>query len=78
MDSRLTLAPTDMRQRYNTASVYFDWALHEGQPGTYTASGVFDLALFLQVAKEAGMFIIAVGRTRNVFSESKLLTAVNM
>ena len=57
-----------MEGRYNAASVYFDWALLEGQPGTYTASGVFDLALFLQVAKEAGMFIIAVSvRTRKYF-----------
>jgi beta-galactosidase GanA len=56
-----------MWRRYNAASVYFDWALLEGQPGTYTASGVFDLALFLQVAKEAGMFIIAVSSNSNVF-----------
>jgi hypothetical protein len=52
---------TDFWVRYNAASVYFDWALMEGQEGVYNSAGVFDIGLFLQVAKEAGIFIIAVG-----------------
>ena len=44
---------------YNAVSVYWDWALLEGEQGSYSASGVFDVGLFLQVAKEAGIYIIA-------------------
>ncbi|KAK3620175.1 hypothetical protein LTR56_023569 [Elasticomyces elasticus] len=44
---------------YNAASVYWDWALLEGQQGDYSASGVFDVGLFLDLAKQAGMYIIA-------------------
>jgi beta-galactosidase GanA len=51
---------TDILQSYNAASIYWDWALLEGQQGNYMASGVFDIDLFLQAAKEAGMYIIAV------------------
>jgi hypothetical protein len=52
---------TDFQDRYNAASVYFDWALMEGQEGVYNSAGVFDIGQFMQVAKEAGIFIIAVG-----------------
>jgi beta-galactosidase GanA len=49
-------------------SAYWDWALLEGQQGNYTASGVFDIGLFLQVAKEAGVYIIAVSSCPNPLS----------
>lgn len=44
---------------YNAASAYLHWALIEGKQGEYLSSGVFDIETFLQVAKEAGVYIIA-------------------
>ncbi|THC91551.1 hypothetical protein EYZ11_008991 [Aspergillus tanneri] len=43
---------------FNTASVYFDWALLEGKPGDYRADGIFSPEPFFDAAKEAGIYII--------------------
>lgn len=43
----------------NCVSFYVDWALVEGQPGVYTAEGIFALEPFFDAAKEAGIYLIA-------------------
>ncbi|KAF7861742.1 uncharacterized protein EAF02_010696 [Botrytis sinoallii] len=44
---------------FNTISFYVDWALLEGNPGHYTADGVFAFEPFFDAAKEAGIYLIA-------------------
>ena len=44
---------------YNTIDVYFPWNYHELEPGTWNFQGQRDAAAFLQMAKEAGLWVIA-------------------
>jgi beta-galactosidase GanA len=44
---------------FSEVSFYSDWALLEGQPGVYTADGIFALEPFFQAAQEAGIYLIA-------------------
>ncbi|CAG8954507.1 hypothetical protein HYFRA_00004420 [Hymenoscyphus fraxineus] len=44
---------------FNCVSFYVDWALLEGQPGTYSAEGIFALEPFFEAAKEAGIYLLA-------------------
>ncbi|KAM3086216.1 hypothetical protein ACMFMF_000170 [Clarireedia jacksonii] len=44
---------------FNTVSFYVDWALLEGNPGHYTAEGVFAWEPFFNAASEAGIYLIA-------------------
>jgi beta-galactosidase GanA len=44
---------------FNTVSFYVDWALLEGNPGHYTAEGVFAWPPFFDAASEAGIYLIA-------------------
>ena len=45
---------------YTGASFYIDWALLEGKPGNFSATGVFDLKPFFDAASEAGIYLLAV------------------
>lgn len=45
---------------YNCVSFYTDWALLEGEPGVYREDGIFALDKFMESAKEAGIYLIAV------------------
>lgn len=45
---------------YTGVSFYVDWALLEGDPGTFTAEGVFDLDPFFEAATQAGIYLLAV------------------
>lgn len=44
---------------FNCISFYVDWALLEGKQGDYRADGIFALEPFFEVAKEAGIYLIA-------------------
>lgn len=44
---------------FNAVSFYSDWALLEGQPGNYTAEGVFAFEPFFEAAQQAGIYLIA-------------------
>lgn len=44
---------------YNGVSFYTDWALLEGQRGTFTAEGVFSLDPFFEAASETGIYLLA-------------------
>ncbi|KAK7967543.1 beta-galactosidase extracellular, partial [Apiospora aurea] len=44
---------------FNTVSFYVDWALLEGNPGQFTAEGVFALEPFFEASQEAGLWLIA-------------------
>ncbi|RYO73729.1 hypothetical protein DL766_005229 [Monosporascus sp. MC13-8B] len=44
---------------YNGVSFYVDWALHEGNPGHFTAEGVFAWEPFFDAAAEAGIYLLA-------------------
>ena len=44
---------------FNCVSFYVDWALLEGNPGHYSAEGIFDLQPFLDAAKDAGIYLLA-------------------
>ncbi|KAI1326000.1 glycoside hydrolase family 35 protein [Xylariaceae sp. FL0255] len=44
---------------YTGVSFYVDWALLEGNPGHFSAEGVFAYEPFFQAAKEAGIYLIA-------------------
>jgi beta-galactosidase GanA len=44
---------------YNGVSFYINWALLEGQQGTYRASGIFALEPFFEAASEAGIYLLA-------------------
>ncbi|KAK0272524.1 hypothetical protein LTR91_006161 [Friedmanniomyces endolithicus] len=44
---------------YNGVSFYVDWALLEGKPGVFNASGVFDLEPFFDAASTAGIYLLA-------------------
>lgn len=44
---------------YSGVSFYVDWALLEGQRGTFTAEGVFALEPFFDAASQAGIYLLA-------------------
>jgi len=44
---------------YTGVSFYVDWALLEGNPGHFTAEGVFALEPFFEAATEAGIYLLA-------------------
>jgi beta-galactosidase GanA len=44
---------------FNAVSFYTHWALLEGEPGVYNASGVFALEPFFEAASTAGIYLIA-------------------
>ncbi|KAI8064245.1 putative beta-galactosidase [Gongronella butleri] len=43
----------------NTASIYFYWGYHSPAPGVYDFTGIRDIELCLQMAKEAGVSVIS-------------------
>lgn len=42
----------------NTVSTYVFWNVHEPKPGTYDFSGQYDVAAFIQMAQEEGLYVI--------------------
>ncbi|KAL9619062.1 MAG: hypothetical protein Q9160_006317 [Pyrenula sp. 1 TL-2023] len=44
---------------YSGVSFYVDWALLEGQRGSFTADGVFALEPFFDAASQAGIYLLA-------------------
>jgi beta-galactosidase GanA len=44
---------------YNAVTVYFDWDYQSPSPGVYDFSGVRDMNLFLNMAQQAGLYVIA-------------------
>ncbi|MFD8304471.1 beta-galactosidase [Streptomyces sp. NPDC059690] len=44
---------------FNSTSLYFDWGYHSPKPGVYDFSGVRDVDKLLDMAHEAGLYVIA-------------------
>src|SRR5437879_1224793 len=44
---------------FNAVSVYFDWAYHSPKPGVYDFTGVRDVSRMLDLAQQAGLYVIA-------------------
>jgi beta-galactosidase GanA len=44
---------------YNAVTVYFDWDYNSQDPGDYNFTGVRDMNQFLNMAQEAGLYVIA-------------------
>jgi len=44
---------------FNAVSIYFDWAYHSAAPGVYGFTGVRDVEQLLNMAAQAGMYVIA-------------------
>jgi len=44
---------------YNAVTVYFDWDYSSASPGGYDFSGVRDMNTFLNMAQQAGLYVIA-------------------
>ncbi|AGL16766.1 beta-galactosidase [Actinoplanes sp. N902-109] len=44
---------------FNTTSLYFDWGYHSPRPGVYDFTGVRDVDLLLDMAQQAGLYVIA-------------------
>jgi beta-galactosidase GanA len=44
---------------FNSTSLYFDWGYHSPAPGVYDFSGVRDVDLLLDMAQQAGLYVIA-------------------
>ncbi|WP_406175476.1 beta-galactosidase [Streptomyces sp. NBC_00996] len=44
---------------FNATSLYFDWGYHSPKPGVYDFSGVRDVDKLLDMAQEAGLYVIA-------------------
>ncbi|MCU7729695.1 beta-galactosidase [Actinoplanes sp. KI2] len=44
---------------FNATSLYFDWGYHSPQPGSYDFTGVRDVDLLLDMAQQAGLYVIA-------------------
>lgn len=42
----------------NTVSTYVFWNVHEPKPGTYDFSGQYDVAAFIRMAQEEGLYVI--------------------
>jgi beta-galactosidase GanA len=60
---------------FSAVSFYVDWALLEGEPGVYNASGIFALEPFFEeAASQAGIYLIArPGPVSRQFMNSELL-----
>jgi beta-galactosidase GanA len=44
---------------YNAVSIYFDWAYHSPKQGVYDFTGVRDVDALLDIAQQAGLYVIA-------------------
>ncbi|WP_432584697.1 beta-galactosidase [Streptomyces sp. HD1123-B1] len=44
---------------YNATSIYFDWGFHSAKPGSYDFTGLRDVDRLLDMAEEAGIYVIA-------------------
>ncbi|MFJ8158665.1 beta-galactosidase [Streptomyces sp. NPDC094468] len=44
---------------FNSTSLYFDWGYHSSKPGVYDFTGVRDVDRLLDMAQEAGLYVIA-------------------
>lgn len=44
---------------YNAVCAYFNWSYHSPAPGVYDFTGVRDMDLFLRMAEDAGLYVIA-------------------
>jgi beta-galactosidase GanA len=44
---------------FNSTSLYFDWDYHSPAPGTYDFTGVRDVDKLLDMAEQAGLYVIA-------------------
>src|SRR3954447_26234114 len=44
---------------YNAVSIYFDWAYHSPKQGDYDFTGIRDVNKLLDIAQEAGIYVIA-------------------
>ncbi|WP_405867514.1 beta-galactosidase [Streptomyces sp. NBC_01515] len=44
---------------FNSTSLYFDWGYHSPKPGVYDFTGVRDVDKLLDMAQEAGLYVIA-------------------
>jgi len=44
---------------YNTVCAYFNWSYHSPAPGVYDFSGVRDMGLFLRMAADTGLYVLA-------------------
>ena len=44
---------------FNATSLYFDWGYHSPAPGVYDFTGVRDLDKLLDMAQQAGLYVIA-------------------
>ncbi|WP_406071081.1 beta-galactosidase [Streptomyces sp. NBC_01020] len=44
---------------FNAASIYFDWDFHSPKPGVYDFKGIRDVDKLLDIAQEAGIYVIA-------------------
>ncbi|GGW10504.1 beta-galactosidase [Streptomyces capoamus] len=44
---------------FNSTSLYFDWGYHSPKPGVYDFGGVRDVDKVLDMAEEAGLYVIA-------------------
>jgi len=44
---------------YNAVCSYFNWSYHSPAPGAYDFTGVRDMDLFLRMAEDAGLYVIA-------------------
>src|SRR3954463_413185 len=44
---------------FNSTSLYFDWGYHSPAPGVYDFTGVRDVDKVLDMAQEAGLYVIA-------------------
>jgi beta-galactosidase GanA len=44
---------------YNAVSIYFDWAYHSPRQGVYDFTGVRDVDQLLDMAQQAGLYVIA-------------------
>ncbi|MEU9385716.1 beta-galactosidase, partial [Streptomyces sp. NPDC048279] len=44
---------------FNSTSLYFDWGYHSPKPGVYDFTGVRDVDRLLDMAQEAGLYVIA-------------------
>src|SRR3954449_12458250 len=44
---------------FNATSLYFDWGYHSPAPGKYDFTGVRDVDTLLDMAQQAGLYVIA-------------------
>jgi hypothetical protein len=57
---------------YNAVTVYFDWDYNSPSPGVYDFTGVRDMNEFLNMAQQAGLYVIARTRGFSLLSTSFL------